>query len=154
MIQINIPGYETIEIKHLVTDVNGTIAVAGMLTHGVRERFNRLHEMVDIHMLTADTHGRQAEIDRLLNMKAKIITAGATEKASVVWELGKENVIAIGNGANDVLMCQEAALSIGVLGEEGIASALLPVVDVVVRDINHGLDMLLFPDRLKATLRK
>jgi P-type E1-E2 ATPase len=154
MIKLAIPGYETLEIRHLVTDVNGTIATGGVLDNGVIERFAALQQQVEIHMLTADTHGRQAEIDRILNMKAKIITAGASEKASVVWELGKENVIAFGNGVNDVLMCQEAALSIGLMGEEGIAAALLPVVDVVVRDINHGLDLLLYPDRLRATLRK
>lgn len=154
MIEIDIPGYDKFQIQYLVTDVNGTIANAGVLAEGVAERFVRLASQVDILMLTADTHGKQAEIDTLLGLKARIITGGAAEKARVVQELGAAGVIAFGNGANDVQMCQGAALSVGVLGGEGIAAALLPVVDVLVKDIGDGLDLLLYPDRLRATLRR
>ena len=125
MIEITIPGFETFQIKYLVTDVNGTIATNGVLTDGVAERFAELQKQLGIYMLTADTHGKQAEIDARLGLKARIITYGTPEKAAVVRELGKAHVIAFGNGANDVQMCEEAALSVGVLGGEGIATALL-----------------------------
>lgn len=155
MIEIEIPGFETFQLRYLVTDVNGTIANAGVLAEGVLERFAQLRQkQIEILMLTADTHGKQAEIDAQLGLKARIITDGATEKARVVRELGADHVIAFGNGANDVLMCQAAVLSVGVLGGEGIAADLLPVVDVLVKDIRDGLDLLLFPDRLRATLRR
>lgn len=154
MIEMAIPGYNTFQITHLVTDVNGTIAFNGVLVGGVKERFAELQKSLDIHMLTADTHGKQAEIDALLNLKAHIITQGAGEKAQFVRELGGESVVAFGNGANDVQMCRESALSIGVLGGEGIATVLLPVVDIMVGNIDDGLDLLLFPDRLRATLRR
>jgi len=51
-------------------------------------------------------------------------------------------------------MFQAAGLRIAVLGGEGIAAALLTAADILVRDINDGLDLLLSPDRLVATLRR
>ena len=61
MIGVEIPGRELLQIHHLVTDVNGTLALDGLLLDGVMEAFGRLQADVKIHMLTANTHGRQDE---------------------------------------------------------------------------------------------
>jgi len=63
-------------------------------------------------------------------------------------------VVAIGNGANDAAMLQEAALGIAVLGPEGLAAEALLAADVVVASIEDALDLLLRPHRLVATLRE
>lgn len=154
MIEIDIPGYKTLILKHLVMDVNGTIALDGSLLVGVHRRLTRLRPHIKLHMLTADTHGKQNAIDATLDFKAHIITHGAPEKAEYVEKLGSEHVVTVGNGANDVPMCEAAALSIAVLGPEGVAGQLLRVADVVVGNINEGLELLLQPQRLRATLRR
>jgi len=77
----------------------------------------------------------------------------AEEKRDFVKSLGPERVVAIGNGNNDVLMIQEAALGIGVLGHEGISGGCIQVADVIVQTPRDGLDLLLKPLRLVATLR-
>jgi hypothetical protein len=42
MIIIEIPGYKRLEIKHIVCDYNGTIAVDGKLIGGIRKIINDL----------------------------------------------------------------------------------------------------------------
>ena len=59
----------------------------------------------------------------------------------------------MGNGFNDLLMAEACALSVCVIGREGCCGALLGKSDVVVTSIADGLDLLLKPDRLRATLR-
>lgn len=154
MIDLEIPGYKHLRLEHLVLDVNGTIAFDGKLLVGVQPRLQKLQQLLNIHLLTADTHGKQASIDTILGLKAHIITQGTAEKADYVQALGAENVVTMGNGANDVAMSECAGLSIAVLGQEGAAGVLIRTADVLVRDIGDGLDLLLFPQRLRATLRR
>jgi soluble P-type ATPase len=58
MIEIKIPGYKTLQLKHLVLDHNGTLAVDGILVAGVKESLDRLSADMEIHVLTADTFGK------------------------------------------------------------------------------------------------
>ena len=154
MITIDIPGKGTLELEHVVFDVNGTLAVDGVLLPGVKERMDALREQVQVHMLTADTHGQQAAIDAELGWKATIIQRGTVEKAAFVLTLGAEKVAVVGNGAIDVSMMQASALSIAVLGPEGLAVSALKNAEVVTASITDALDLLLKPDRLRATLRR
>ena len=154
MIQIDVPDRETINIEHVVFDVNGTLACDGVLIEGVAERLAQLRRGAEVHLLTADTHGRQAAIDAALGLTATIIQHGATEKGAYVLGLGADQVAVVGNGANDIAMFNAAALRIAVLGPEGMATALLSSADVLVSDINDALDLLLYPQRLVATLRR
>ncbi len=57
MIELNIPGRGNFSIEHLVMDVNGTLAVDGSLLDGVARRIAALRDRLEIHLLTADTHG-------------------------------------------------------------------------------------------------
>jgi P-type E1-E2 ATPase len=154
LIELNIPGRGLIRLRHLVTDVNGTLAFDGVLLTGVSRALLALRDRLELHLLTADTHGRQHLIDAQLGTTARIITQGAAEKAAIVRELGAEHVVAIGNGANDAPMFKEAALAIAVLGEEGLAVEALQAADVMVRRIHDALNLLLMPDRLRASLRR
>ena len=76
MIKIEIPGWGTILLQHLVSDVNGTLAVDGSLQPGVLELLTELKEFLEIHLITADTHGRQKEIDQILGIKSQRISTG------------------------------------------------------------------------------
>lgn len=159
MIEIKIPGNKTVQLQHLVLDVNGTLALDGALLPGIAERLAILKEQLQIHLLTADTHGRQQEIDRQLGLVATILpppTPSSTRqslKTAFVEKLGAESVVAIGNGNNDAGMIQAAGLGIAVLGPEGLAILALTAADLVCASANDALDALLYPDRLRATLR-
>ena len=71
-----------------------------------------------------------------------------------VLDLGKENTVAIGNGANDSLMIKSAHLGIVVIGNEGAAIETLINSDIVCTNIFDALDLLLNSKRIVATLRK
>ena len=44
MISCPIPGRGTLEIQHIVCDVNGTLCVDGVLLDGVKHRFEQLNQ--------------------------------------------------------------------------------------------------------------
>lgn len=156
MIELNIPGRGELRLKHLVTDVNGTLALDGILPEGLPKRLGMLRDRLQLHLLTADTHGRQAAIDGQLNLTATRIIGGneAVQKAEYVKKLGAGTVIAIGQGANDALMLKAAALGICVMSREGVAVETLNAADLLVPDILAALELLDKPLRLVASLRK
>lgn len=156
MIEINIPGRGILRLEHLVTDVNGTLAVDGQLMEGVAQRLGSLKDRLTVHMLTADTHGRQSAIDEQLDLKALRIQPGneSGQKADYVRQLGAESVVALGQGANDAGMLKTAALGICVLSLEGTAGETLLAADLIAPNINTALDLLEKPLRIAASLRK
>jgi soluble P-type ATPase len=77
----------------------------------------------------------------------------AEAKLQYVRELGLEQAVCIGNGRNDRLMLEAAALGLAVILAEGIAGETIQAADVVTLAINDALDLLLNPLRLTATLR-
>ncbi len=153
MIELDIPGRGSYQLEHLVFDVNGTLAVDGILLEGVVERITALRAHLNIHLLTADTHGRQDVIDATLGLEAQRIGTSAG-KLRYVLDLGADRVVAIGNGANDVGMLRAAALGIAVLGPEGTAADAIDAADIVVPGIITALELLLNPRRIVATLRR
>ena len=156
MIELTIPGRGELRIQHLVTDVNGTLAVDGQLIEGLVKRIGGLRDRLSIHMITADTHGRQATIDQQLALTATRLERGneAAQKAEFVRALGADTVVAIGQGANDAAMLKEAGLGICVMSKEGVAIETLRSADILVPDIFSALDLLDKPVRIIATLRK
>ncbi len=155
MIEITIPGRGELHLQHLVTDVNGTLAVDGQLLDGLAKRIASLRDRLTIHLLTADTHGRQELIDKQLGLTAVRVRGGgeSAQKAAYVCSLGAENVVAIGQGANDAAMLKQAALGICVMSAEGVAVEALLAADLLVPDIFAALDLLEKPLRIVASLR-
>lgn len=156
MIEMTIPGRGTFRIENLVCDVNGTLAVDGRLIPGVADIIKRLRNDLTIHLITADTHGKQAEIDDQLDCKAIRIQPGDedSKKLEIVRQLGSQTCAAVGQGANDAMMLREAALGICVLSEEGTSVEAMQACDLLAKDILSALEMFEKPQRLKATLRK
>lgn len=156
MIELNIPGKGTLQLEHLVCDVNGTLAVDGQLPEGLPRALKSLRDRLDIHLLTADTHGRQNVIDLQLGLKAIRVQPGneALQKAEYVQRLGPERVVALGQGANDAAMLKAAALGICILSKEGAAVETLMAADLVAPDIFTALELLEKPLRIVASLRR
>ncbi len=156
MLELTIPGRGELRIRHLVTDVNGTLALDGLLLDGLAKRIGALRDRLQIHLLTADTHGKQSVIDRQLGLIAMRVTGGneAEQKADYVRNLGADSVIAIGQGANDAAMLKAAALGICVMSQEGVAVETLLAADLLVPDIFAALNLFDHPLRLIASLRK
>lgn len=155
MLRIDIPGSPSLLLKHLVLDFNGTIAEDGELLSPVPEQINDLAAKLDIHIITADTHGTVQEQVSGLPSTLSVIPEDKQDvaKETLITRLGYENVVAIGNGKNDALMLKRAALGIGIIGHEGASSAMLLHADVICVNIVDCLSLLTKPNRLKATLR-
>jgi len=156
MIELNLPGRGAIRLEHLVCDVNGTLAVDGRLVDGVSRLIGTLRDRLDIHLVTADTLGRQSVIDQQLGVAAVRLQPGdeAGQKADFVRQIGADRVVAIGQGANDALMLEAAAIGICVLSPEGTAVATLLKADIVANTILSALELIEKPLRMVATLRK
>jgi P-type E1-E2 ATPase len=155
VIELNIPGRGNLRLSHLVLDVNGTIAKDGRLLDRAAKSLAVLRDRMAIHLLTADTYGRQDYIDQMLGLRAHRVKPGdeGEQKASYVRELGSETVVAIGQGANDAAMLTTAAIGIAVMSEEGLAVAALLGADVLAANVYDALSLLEYPTRLVATLR-
>jgi len=156
MIELNIPGRGALQLEHLVCDVNGTLAVDGRLLDGMVRQLTGLRDRLTLHLVTADTLGRQAVIDRQLNLQSVRVLPGneQSQKLEFVRSLGPERVVAIGQGANDAAMLQAAALGIAVLSQEGLAIETLLAADILVPDIYVALQLIEKPLRIVASLRK
>jgi soluble P-type ATPase len=149
---IEIPGRPTLQIEHLLLDLNGTLTDRGVIIDGVGERLSRLEQQLELHPLSADTFATLDELAGELHLAAHRISSGA-EKLEFLDALGAQCCAAIGNGTNDVSMLSAAALSIAVIGPEGASMAALAAADVVCRSILDALDLLLDRRVIVATLR-
>ena len=156
MLNLNIPGLEPLHIKHLLLDCNGTLTCDGKLLDGVATRLQALARNLHVEIITADTHGNAAATLGPLGCTLHIIGASqqAEAKRDHLSALGCDNCVAIGNGFNDSLMLQQAAIGIAVIQAEGAAGAAVANADVVCTSICAALDLLLEPKRIQATLRR
>ncbi|MBN2243513.1 MAG: HAD family hydrolase [Acidobacteria bacterium] len=156
MITVEIPGFRTFTFHHLVLDVNGTLAKDGFLIQGTVPLLRELRSRLDIHLVTADTHGRQEAVNRILSMEAVKISAENQVQAKLDYinRLNADTVVAVGNGFNDAAMLEHAGLGICVIGPEGAAAESMLKAKIVTPDIQTALELLLVPKRLMATLRR
>jgi P-type E1-E2 ATPase len=156
VLDFEIPGRDVLVVKNAVFDFNGTLAVDGQLVPGVSDRLNQLARHVRVYVVSADTFGTVEQACREVECTVTVLAQNPVgpEKAQLVQELGALETTAFGNGANDAPMLAVAGFGVVVLGGEGAATETLGLADVVVRNINEGLDLLLKPGRLIATLRR
>jgi P-type E1-E2 ATPase len=142
-------------VQHVVLDYNGTLSFDGELIGGVKEALTTLSQSLTVHVLTGDTFGTAKA--KLAAVPCTIRILGSPgideEKAVYINQLGAEGVVAYGNGLNDRRMLKAARLGIVVMGREGCAVETLLAADICISDIVDGLDLLLNPKRLEATLK-
>jgi soluble P-type ATPase len=155
MLEIEIPGFGSVKLQHLVSDYTGTLSHNGNLVPGVEERLKQISEFMDIHVLTSDTFGTAESELKGLPCKLKVLEGEYhdLQKEEYVDRLGASSVVAFGNGNNDRKMLRVAKIGVAVTGREGSAVDILMAGEVYITDINMGLELLLYPKRLKATLR-
>ena len=155
MIDVDIPSFGKLCLEHLVLDYNGTLAQDGVLLPGIREGLSVLAECLTVHVLTGDTFGKVRQGIEGISCTCVVLAAEdqAQAKAAYVERLGPAKVVCIGNGRNDRLMLQKAALGIVVIQGEGAAAESLMAARIICRDVQDALELLLSPLRLKATLR-
>ena len=156
MIRFSVPGYKEFNIVHLVVDYNGTLAVDGAPLSEALVLLSELSDLLDIHVVTADSHGSVRAHLKGESVHLRILTQGnqCQQKMDFVLELGATKTIAIGNGYNDHLMLKEAAVGIAVMQKEGLSSQTLVNADLVFASIEDALDCLRHPLRLIASLRR
>ena len=155
MLEIDIPGYRKLQLKHIVLDYNGTIACDGTLIAGVKKNLTALAGKLQVHILTADTFGKAHGNLEDIACRLSILAPDEQDigKLNYVRGLGAEHVVCVGNGRNDRLMLKEAELGIAVILEEGAATGTVAAADIVCTDIITALELLQNPLRLIATLR-
>ncbi|MDB6080269.1 MAG: Haloacid dehalogenase domain protein hydrolase [Akkermansiaceae bacterium] len=155
MIPIDIPGFGPLRLVHLVIDFNGTLAIDRCLHLGIGQTLRHLAERLEIHVVTGDESGDAMKQLGDLPLRLTLIQGGnqAEAKLDYVKSLGAESVVAIGNGRNDHLMIEAAALGIAVIHKEGAAQQVIRASDVVTTSVIDALDLLFQPRRLISTLR-
>jgi soluble P-type ATPase len=155
MYSVDIPGFGEVNLEVLVSDFTGTLSVDGALLPGVGDRLNRISDFLQVQILTADTFGKAREALEKVNCTITIITGvdHDLQKEAYVKNLGPEKVAALGNGINDRRMLAAARVGIAVAEGEGCAVEAIMAANILVRSALDGLDLLLNPKRLKATLR-
>jgi len=150
-----IPGRKPLEIKNVIFDYNGTIAIDGKLIEGVGELINELADKIHFHIVTADTYGSVQKA--LANINCTVLTIPEknqdASKRDYLLKLGKETTFCVGNGKNDRLMLQESVIGIVVIQAEGAWVESLLAADIVCTSIMDVFAYFKVPNRLKATVR-
>jgi soluble P-type ATPase len=158
-ITIDIPGFGKLQINAILSDYTGTLSFGGKLSPGVKDRLLRLAQLVDIHVLTADSFGTaEKELQGLPLILRKFEGPGEdAQKQRYAMELNPRCLASFGNGVNDRLhmkLVKEAGgLTVAVDNGEGCAHEALRHANIFVAGAVNALDLLLEPTRLRATLR-
>ena len=156
VLEISIPHYKTVLLRHVVLDYNGTLAEDGVLKAEAKVLLPKLTERYSVHVITSDTFGSvQAELAGF-ETTVKVLQSDdhTGEKEAYISELGSVHCVAVGNGNNDRMMLKKAELGIALIGDEGCNTQTLLNSDIVCTSIKDALMLLLNEKRLVATLRK
>lgn len=94
MLELEIPGFGSVRLEHLVSDFTGALSVDGRLLPGVREQLNQIAGFLKIHILTADTFGKAKEELDGVNCGICILTGEKhdVQKEEYVKKPGAETV--------------------------------------------------------------
>jgi soluble P-type ATPase len=158
-VAIDIPGFGRLELHVLVSDYTGTISFGGKISAAVERRIVRLAEVIEIHILTADTFGTaEREIGHLpVTIHRLEQFQQDAQKMRFVEGLNRKCVAAFGNGNNDRLLLRSVrdggGLAVAVDNGEGCAVETLQNANIFITGVENALDLLSETDRLKATLR-
>ena len=154
ILKIDVPGFKTLSVENAVLDMNGTIAVDGVVSEAVKQRLVKLAEIFTVYVLTADTQGTAARELEGLPVVLRIFSQNDSAKSKLRIVEGLEGgCVCVGNGRNDCLMFKAAQLSIAVLDTEGAYAPLLAAADLLVRSGEDALDLIMDKKRLVSGLR-
>ena len=153
---LEIPGYKNIDIKNIVFDYNGTLAKDGQINNQTKNLLKEICSKYSVFVITADTFGTVKNELKEFDLKVKVLSSNdhTKEKMEFLSTLKKEITVAVGNGNNDKSMLENAIISIAVIGDEGCSKEALFASDIICKDIQSAIELLLHPKRLVATLRR
>jgi soluble P-type ATPase len=157
--RVEIPGFGEREIRTIISDFAGTLSTSGKVLPEVREKLIRLAELVDIHIVTADTFGTASRELEGVPMTLRILDAGREHEQKAVYASRHhpKYVAAMGNGNNDRLLLvrvkEAGGLAIAVENGDGCAMETLLQGHVFIHGAANALDLLLEPLRILGTLR-
>jgi len=156
MQRITIPNYADLEIAHVVLDYNGTLAGNGIVAKETRACLHQLTEHYRVYVITADTFGTVKQELEAFDLEVIVLSSKdhTAEKAALIKKLGAEQTAAMGNGNNDRLMLESAVLSVALMGSEGCAVETMQAADILCGSIIDAMELLIYPKRLIATLRR
>jgi len=154
MINVQRPGQEPLEIDFILFDFEGTLASDRRVHPKAKDKINLLSKRAKIYILTKEEKERVEEVLKKVNAEIVYLTEGASSprKMNFLRHLGATRTVAVGNGADDGPLMEEAGFSLCVIGKEGASSEAIKNADVVFTDILDALDFLLKPLRQEATL--
>lgn len=148
-----IPNRETLDIRTIVLDMNGTITVRGKLIKGVAQRLKKLEKSgYRIILVTGDQRENANKLCKKLGID-HAVCKNSEEKEKEILGLGPEHCAAIGNSRIDIGTFKHAKLSILVIEGEGIHVEAIPFCDIIVKSINDALDLFIDKDSLIATMK-
>ena len=155
MLSLTIPGRGEVNLSNIILDLNGTLTVDGQIAANTVSLLNRVSEQLQVYVLTADTLGSAAKLKEELQADIRSFAGENISAAKAVFleQLGAESTMAVGNGDNDAAMLKKAAIGIVVLGPEGCSIKALQNADLLVKDIDDALMLVLRTQRLIADLR-
>ena len=156
MIHIQRPGEETLEIDLIFIEFEGTLASDDRVPPKAKDKLNLLAKRARITILTKEQKERVEKVLRKVKAEIVYLTEGESSKTKLdlLRQSGAARAIAIGSGADDGPMMEEAAFSFCVIGKSGASSKAIENADVVFTDILDALDFLLKPLRQRAILSK
>jgi soluble P-type ATPase len=154
MILIQRPGEEPLEIEFILLDFEGTLVQDRRVHPKAKDKVNLLSKRTKIYILTKGEEETAGEVLKKLKVEVIYLKEGeaSERKLDLLRQLGAKRSVAIGNGADDAPMMEEAGLGICILGKEGASAEAVKKADVVVTNILDALDFLLKPLRQRDTL--
>jgi soluble P-type ATPase len=156
MIHIQRPGQEPLEINFILIDFEGTLASDGRVHPKAKDKLNLLAKRAKVYILATGEKERVIEVLRKVKAEIVYLTEGESskKKLDLLRELGATRTVAIGNGAEDGPMIEEAVFGLCVIGKTGASPESVKNADVMFTDILDALDFLLKPLRQRAILSK
>jgi len=154
MIAIYRPGQDPLEIEFILLDFEGTLAADRRVHPKAKDKINLLSKRTKIYILTKGE--KEPAEETLRKVKAEMVHfpegESAQGKLNLLRQLPPARTVAIGNGADDTMMIEEAGFGICVISKEGTTVETMKKADLVVSNVLDALDFLLKPLRQKATL--
>ena len=158
-ISIDIPGFGLCKIDAILTDYTGTLSRKGRLIPGVRDQLTKLAELVEIHVITADTFGlAQEELEGIPLTHQRLEGRNHDiQKREYGLRFDLRRAAALGNGNNDRLLLkvvkEAGGVAVAVDNGEGCATDALLNSNLFIVGAVNALDLLIEPNSCKATLR-
>jgi P-type E1-E2 ATPase len=148
-----VPEIGEMELKTIVLDLNGTLAVKGKIVSGVKNRLRELKKMgYSMVFFSGDQRGNAQELADTLGIEFRKALNSA-EKEKHLLQMESDKTVAIGNARIDIGMFKHAKVSIATVQAEGIHSGILNYVDIIVPCITDALDILIDENTFSATMR-